>query len=650
LCDYCFKYEQNGNFTYSTPAGYNDNDYQKLIAFFTQNENNITVIEKLGWDLKTPETWGNESSYLFLENEWIPYWSLNIKWNDDAEKRVTAVYLREYNLLGDLDVSNFTALTSLIVCDNKLTNLNVSGCIALEVLWCNQNNLSSLDVSSCIALENLLCFENNLTNLDVSKNTALKTLWCHDNILTNLDVSNNILLEELICNDNALTTLNVSGITSLERLDCYNNKLITLDVSSCTALESLSCGGNNLINLDVSKNIALDWLSCGNNNLTILDISKNTALERLQCSYNNLTNLDVSNNTALEWLICDWNNLLSIDVSKNVMLERLSLQGSNLTNIDVSNNIELTFIMVDNNNLTSLKFLENLQNLKRVGAYYNYLDLSNADVRASIAKIQATVDYNIENNLDDFDSWWGVGFYYQEQKTNCSHDYGSWIITKPATTTAAGERERICETCTHIEKGTIAKLPSGGNTGGNAGGNSGGGGGSGGSTTPTDTTTTTTPPVQQATGTSTLIVNIPRAVIHAINDNIPVNQLKVSTAGNVSVSVGTDLAEQNAVLVKYNAETQQLEFVSASTVGTNGNASMNITQVGDFLVLTFKTGDITGTGEVQTADALALLRHIAGISELNSIQQYVANGKSGDVGTNDALNILRYVAGVIDKI
>jgi hypothetical protein len=44
------------------------------------------------------------------------------------------------------------------------------------------------------------------------------------------------------------------------------------------------------------------------------------------------------------------------------------------------------------------------------------------------------------------------------------------------------------------------------------------------------------------------------------------------------------------------------------------------------------------------------MRDIAGISKLNGIQSYVANGKSGDVGTADALNILRLVAGIIDKI
>jgi hypothetical protein len=179
----------------------------------------------------------------------------------------------------------------------------------------------------------------------------------------------------------------------------------------------------------------------------------------------------------------------------------------------------------------------------------------------------------------------------------------------------------------------------------------GGGGGGGGSTTPLATTAIAT----ITAGISPWVVtNIPRTALTALglSAEIPVNQIRVPTGatGNRSIAVGADYAGQNAVLVKFNAETQQLEFVAASTVGANGNASMSITVAGDFLVLTFKTGDITGTGEVQTTDALALLRHVAGVSELNSIQMYVANGKSDDINTTDALNILRYVAGLIDRI
>jgi hypothetical protein len=162
----------------------------------------------------------------------------------------------------------------------------------------------------------------------------------------------------------------------------------------------------------------------------------------------------------------------------------------------------------------------------------------------------------------------------------------------------------------------------------------------------------TTSPVQQIIGITNIVVNMPITIINTININIPVVQLKVpaGATGNTTVSIGADFAEQNAVLVRLNAETGQLEFVTSARVGANGNATMNITTAGDFLVLTFKTGDVTGTGEVDTGDALAVLRHAVGLAPLNGIQTFVANGKIGDIDTSDALNILRYAVGLIDKI
>ncbi|MDR2559850.1 MAG: InlB B-repeat-containing protein [Oscillospiraceae bacterium] len=145
---------------------------------------------------------------------------------------------------------------------------------------------------------------------------------------------------------------------------------------------------------------------------------------------------------------------------------------------------------------------------------------------------------------------------------------------------------------------------------------------------------------------------ITQAQINTINSAIPVHQLSISVTGSFTLNAGTAVAGQLAVLVRYNSTTREFEFVAGETVGSNGNAVLNITAAGDYLALIFKTGDVTGTGTVDTGDALAVLRHVAGVSgaKLNSIQNYVANGKTSDTNTGDALNILRLVAGVINRI
>ena len=256
---------------YPTPEGYNDHDYQKLVAFLEQTDDEgVKNGEKCSdnYDPSDPETWGTY------------YWgNQSFQWiESDGELRIQSISVSPKRLCGTLDVSGCTALEYLECDHNNLTTLDVSGCTALTSLYCNYNNLTTLDVSGCTALEYLHCYNNNLTTLDVSNITALMYLECYNN---------------------SLTTLDVSGCTALWVLLCYNNNLTELDVSGCTALTSLGCGSNSLTTLDVSNNTALIYLACYNNSLTSLDVSNNTALYELSCYNNNLTELDLSNNPYL---------------------------------------------------------------------------------------------------------------------------------------------------------------------------------------------------------------------------------------------------------------------------------------------------------------------------------------------------------------
>ena len=278
---------------YPTPEGYNDHDYQKLVAFLEQTDDEgVKNGEKCSdnYDPNDPTTWGT-------------YWNgQRFKWiESDGELRIQEIYVYvDYkNLCGALDVSGCTALEYLDCRYNNLTTLDVRGCTALEDLYCAYNNLTTLDVRGCTALTSLDCYSNNLTTLDVSGCTALTSLECEYNNLTELDVSNNTALMALWCSGNNLTTLDVSNNTELVYLLCGYNNLTELDVSNNTALWSLNCCGNNLTTLDVSNNTALGLLYCYSNNLTELDVSNNTTLYELSCYNNNLTELDLSHNPYL---------------------------------------------------------------------------------------------------------------------------------------------------------------------------------------------------------------------------------------------------------------------------------------------------------------------------------------------------------------
>ena len=290
---------------YATPHGYNDHDYQKMVAFFEQtDENGVRNGEKLSedYDPTDPETWWEYDG---------DYCRGSIEWTTVAgEYRLYEIffggignYALPLELVGFLDVSGCTALTD-VRCnswgDIQLTGLDVSGCAALEVLDCDGNELTELDVSTNTGLVWLYCRRNQLTELDISANTELRRLYCSGNQLTELDVSANAELYVLYCSENQLTELDVSVKTELYDLDCSLNLLTELDVSGCAALEELDCDYNHMTELDVSANTELRRLWCSGNQLTELDVSANTELESLSCSENHLTELDLSNNPRID--------------------------------------------------------------------------------------------------------------------------------------------------------------------------------------------------------------------------------------------------------------------------------------------------------------------------------------------------------------
>jgi len=186
--------------------------------------------------------------------------------------------------------------------------------------------LTALDVSENTALSTLLCNNNQLSSLEVSHDGRLRKLSCFENRLTSLDVSGNIALTDLDCAGNQITYLNVSNNTVLTSLFCEKNELTDLDVSGSTVLKTLYCEDNLLNHLDVSKNTALEYLYCNNNRLTGLDLSRNTSLTGLNCNVNQLENLNVINNPNMLSLACGSNALTTLDISNNVKLLSRNIQ------------------------------------------------------------------------------------------------------------------------------------------------------------------------------------------------------------------------------------------------------------------------------------------------------------------------------------
>lgn len=151
----------------------------------------------------------------------------NIYWNTDIPKRLIKIYWDSKQLKGNLDLSNFSALTDLYCRETWITSLNVSGCTALQYLHCwSYESLKFANVSTCTSLTEL-SFSSGLwhQSFDLSKNTALKYLRFGQIGLKSIDVSQNKALTKLELGYNDLTSLDVSKCTALKYLSVQNNRL-----------------------------------------------------------------------------------------------------------------------------------------------------------------------------------------------------------------------------------------------------------------------------------------------------------------------------------------------------------------------------------------------------------------------------------------
>lgn len=363
--------------------------------------------------------------------------------------------------IGSLDVSGMPNLKVLIA-ESAITSLDVSNTTALETILAYQSNLSQIDVTNATALEELFVFSTALTNLDISTNTALTRVEVYDSSLTTINTAGaNALAVLYVSNNSGLTALDVSSNLALDTLHCYGTSIATLNTSGLVALRELEAQDNAALDgsLDLSTNTNLEVVNIYNTGLDYVDLrnQNNSAITTFNATANpgltcisvddaaqsttNWENIDAhaffSNNdcryttitdsnfeswlenngyddisgdgqvptslievvtsilptnegisdltgiedfAALETLICNSNSLAAIDVSNLSNLKALSLTNNNIVSIDVSNNTLLEQFNIDGNSgLTTLDVSLNtlIKILTVDGTGLTSIDLSN---------------------------------------------------------------------------------------------------------------------------------------------------------------------------------------------------------------------------------------------------------------------------------
>ena len=262
---------------WSVPAGYNENDYNKIAAFLEiEDSSGIKNGAKLSsnYDPNYPATWGICYDPDYYTD--MPTFSWDLF---DGEYRVRRILIFDKQLVGDLDLSGFSELYYANISVNEIESIDLNGCTSLWTFDCYGNLLADIDVSVCPMLHFFRCDDNLLVELDVSENPGLVQLTCSDNMLFDLDVSNNTSLEILDVSDNLLNGIDVSMLPLLDSLNVSDNDLYDgLDVTQNARLQSLRINRTGLDHIDVSQNPDLLGLYSVGNPMTAYDLEANEIL------------------------------------------------------------------------------------------------------------------------------------------------------------------------------------------------------------------------------------------------------------------------------------------------------------------------------------------------------------------------------------
>ncbi|MCL2108665.1 MAG: hypothetical protein FWH20_04890 [Oscillospiraceae bacterium] len=193
---------------YHTPEFFNENEYRKLVSFFTQNDNNRKIFDELGWEFDDPLSWVYKG---YMGVTWYNHYGTD-------EYRVAGFKFDGSPFSGDLDLSGFTELYVVNLSYTAIDSINLSGNTTLEYLSVTGSNITSLDISSNTELVELFIHSNKLTSIDISNNLALTAIYIDDNYISEMDLSKHRHLTGFSAARNKLRS--ISSLEDLELL-CY---------------------------------------------------------------------------------------------------------------------------------------------------------------------------------------------------------------------------------------------------------------------------------------------------------------------------------------------------------------------------------------------------------------------------------------------
>lgn len=350
----------NAEVNYETPEGYNDNDYQKLVAFLetetSQGISNGEILNPGVYDPENPETWLHVDTYDWGTMDWGVYWD-----QVGGEMRVVSFYNNYLPLEGSIDCSEFDALTSFSMMNANVPNIDLSFCTSLYYVQALYSHVQSINLTDCYALVNLDIFDNELTSEGLEGLNSCLALEV-------LNISNNVGIDELDISaiESKLTILNINGtslgdddidftrLESIQEINICGTGITKVDARNCTSLTALTCRDMPLDYIYLPTGDLNMSVDCSNTGITELDVTGCYGIWQLVCSDNPITELDFSNSPWLQFIIANDCELETLNLDGCTELMVVECRNNHLTELNVAEAGQLSQIYCSGNMISEI--------------------------------------------------------------------------------------------------------------------------------------------------------------------------------------------------------------------------------------------------------------------------------------------------------
>lgn len=168
---------------------------------------------------------GGISNGIIIENGKIIGLGIHIYNEDVYPLQSFEIYLRNCDLIGELDISGCTDMVFLDLYHNRITSVKSKNMPSMRIFGVQDNNIGELDVTGMPSCQGIDAGMNRLKEIDVSRNPELVELYINDNAFTQIDLSGNPKLKYFYCHNNRITALDTRANPLLRHLNATGNPM-----------------------------------------------------------------------------------------------------------------------------------------------------------------------------------------------------------------------------------------------------------------------------------------------------------------------------------------------------------------------------------------------------------------------------------------